>query len=121
MKELLKKIWNKGLPHIFAGSFLTKCISFFGSIVLVRALSKSDYGVLSYLENIYGYIWIFAGLGLSNAILRFVVLKDEKEYKRRYFEYAVKTALLFNVSKLIVLIKKEKKNQYNLLKPLEEK
>lgn len=102
MKELLKKIWNKGLPHIFAGSFLTKCISFFGSIVLVRALSKSDYGVLSYLENIYGYIWIFAGLGLSNAILRFVVLKDEKEYKRRYFEYAVKTALLFNV--LLILL-----------------
>ena len=102
MKEMLKKIWNKGLPHIFAGSFLTKCISFFGSIVLVRALSKSDYGVLSYLENIYGYIWIFAGLGLSNAILRFVVLKDEKEYKRRYFEYAVKTALLFNV--LLILL-----------------
>ena len=51
MKEMLKKIWNKGLPHIFAGSFLTKCISFFGSIVLVRALSKSDYGVLSYLSG----------------------------------------------------------------------
>ena len=102
MKEMLKKIWNKGLPHIFAGSFLTKCISFFGSIVLVRALSKSDYGVLSYLENIYGYIWIFAGLGLSNAILRFVVLKDEIEYKRRYFEYAVKTAMLFNV--LLILL-----------------
>ena len=102
MGNMLKKIWNKGLPHIFAGSFLTKCISFFGSIVLVRTLSKSDYGVLSYLENIYGYIWIFAGLGLSNAILRFVVLKDEKEYKQRYFEYAVKTAMMYNL--LLILL-----------------
>ena len=92
-----KYLWKKGLVHIFAGSFLTKCISFFGSIVLVRVLSKFEYGVLSYLENIYGYVWILAGLGLSNSILRFVVLKDKTEEKRNYFEYAVVKALHYNI------------------------
>lgn len=101
-KKMMTSIWKKGLPHIFAGSFLTKCISFFGSIVLVRTLSKTDYGVLSYLENIYGYVWILAGLGFSNAILRFVVLKDSTEEKKQYFQYAVSTALLFNL--LLVVI-----------------
>lgn len=101
-KRMMTNIWKKGLPHIFAGSFLTKCISFFGSIVLVRTLSKTDYGVLSYLENIYGYVWILAGLGFSNAILRFVVLKDSTEEKKQYFQYAVSTALLFNFLLIVI-------------------
>lgn len=101
-KQSLKTLWEKGLVHIFAGSFLTKCISFFGSIVLVHALSKFEYGVLGYLENIYGYIWIFAGLGLSNAILRFVVLGEGTEGKKAFFSYAVRTAFLCNVA-LVVL------------------
>lgn len=97
IKSKIGYFWEKGLLHIFAGSFLTKCISFFGSIVLVRVLSKFDYGVLSYLENIYGYVWIFAGLGLSNAILRFVVLQKEIEWKESYFIYSVKTAFVINL------------------------
>lgn len=102
VKKYIKLFWRKGLVHIFAGSFLTKCISFFGSIVLVRVLSKSDYGVLSYLENIYGYIWILAGMGLSNAILRYVVLSEDLRGKRSYFHYAVKTAFVFNIALLVL-------------------
>ena len=101
-KQSLKTLWEKGLVHIFAGSFLTKCISFFGSIVLVKALSKFEYGVLGYLENIYGYVWIFAGLGLSNAILRFCVLGESRDQKRAFFSYAVKTAFLCNIALVLI-------------------
>ena len=102
LKQYAALLWEKGLAHIFAGSFLTKFIAFFGSILLVRSLSKFDLGVLSYLENKYGYVWIFAGMGLSNAILRFVVLEDELAGKKRFFLYAIKTGLLFNLA-LVVL------------------
>ncbi len=95
-------MWEKGLAHIFAGSFLTKCISFFGSIVLIRTLSKFDYGVLSYLENIYSYVWVLAGMGLTNAILRFVVLRDELPEKHSIFFYAVKTGFIINLILIIL-------------------
>ena len=70
---LIKAVWEKGLFHILSGSFLTKIVGFFGSIFIVRVLSKQEYGILGYLENMYSYVFIIAGMGLSNAILRFVI------------------------------------------------
>ncbi len=102
IKERLKTYYEKGLIHVLTGSFLTKCISFFGSIVLVNALSKFEYGVLTYLENIYSYIWILAGMGMSNAILRFVVLKDTLPEKRNSFLYSVRKGFLFNLLLIIL-------------------
>lgn len=74
IKLFILNIWKKGLIHILTGTFLTKLVSFFGAIFLVRVLSKEDYGILGYLENIYSYVFILAGMGMSNAILRYVVL-----------------------------------------------
>lgn len=102
LKEKLNMLHEKGLLYIFAGSFLTKAISFFGSIFLIRALSKFDYGILSYLDNIYGYVWILAGMGMSNAILRYVVREETLDGKFGRFQYAVKYGFVWNVG-LIVL------------------
>lgn len=96
-KQTIKHFWEKGLVHIFAGSFLTKCIAFFGSIVLVNVLSKTDYGILSYYENFYGYVWVLAGMGMSNAILRFVVLQNDLKGKQDYFLYSVRRGFFFNL------------------------
>lgn len=93
----LRLIWTKGAVHIFAGSFLTKLVSFFGSIFLVRVLSKQDYGILGYLENIYGYIIVLAGVGLSNTILRYVVLGKTITEKYSYFIYASRSAFIYNI------------------------
>lgn len=41
--------------YVFAGSFLSKLAVFLGSIILVHVLSKADYGVLGYVENLYIY------------------------------------------------------------------
>ena len=92
----IRAAWNKGLFHIFAGTFCTKLITFFGSIVLVRVLSKQEYGVLGYLENIYSYLFVIAGMGLSNAILRYVVLGKTNQEKYNYFAYAYKHGILWN-------------------------
>lgn len=96
MIENIKMLWNKGAFHIFAGSFLTKFVAFFGSIFVVRVLSKEDYGILGYFENIYSYAFIFAGMGLSNAILRYVVLGNSIDKKFAFYKYMVKKSFVIN-------------------------
>lgn len=99
MKRLfgvIKKLWMKGAFHIFIGSFLTKFIAFFGSIFLVRVLSKNSYGLLGYVENIYGYIYLFAGLGLGNALLRYVILGENHDEKYSYYKYSIKKGTVYN-------------------------
>lgn len=87
---------EKGAIHILVGSFMQKFVAFFGSIFVVRILTKSEYGLLSYVENIYSYALIFAGLGLSNAMLRYIVLAKENE-KRAYYDYIVKQSMIRNI------------------------
>jgi len=100
----IKTIWKKGLIHILTGTFIIKLISFFGSIFLVRVLNKQDYGVLGYLENIYGYVFIFAGIGVSNAILRYVVLGKDRQEKYIFFSYAYKMGFFVNCILVIIAI-----------------
>ena len=91
MKKILpsiKNLYKTGAIHITVGSFLSKFVALFGSVFVVRILSKSEYGLLQYVENIYSYAVIFAGLGLPYSILRYVV-KAESEKKRTFMHYAV--------------------------------
>lgn len=90
-------VWRKGLVHILSGSFMTKLVSFFGSIFLVKVLSKEDYGILGYLDNLYGYVFVLAGMGVSNAVLRYVVLGKTPEEKYGYFRFAYRTGLIWNL------------------------
>ena len=90
-------IFKKGLIHILAGSFMTKLVAMFGSIFLVRVLSKEEYGILGYLDNIYGYILVLAGMGMANVILRYVVLGKTPEKKFGYFRYALRSAWIWNI------------------------
>lgn len=101
--NILKTIWSKGAIHIFIGSFLTKLVSFFGSIVLVRVVSKQDYGILGYLENIYGYVLFLAGMGMTNSIFRYVVLGKDISEKNSYFRYTCNYAFIWNLFLIIII------------------
>lgn len=51
----LASLKEKGAFAILAGSFLTKIAAFLGSLILVRIMPKSEFGVLGYMENLYTY------------------------------------------------------------------
>ena len=94
IKNYLLSIVNKGFIYVFVGQFLNKFVSFFGSIFLVRALTKAEYGILGYYENLFSYFFVFAGLGAMNATVRYVVLGKTSEEKHAYFKYIVCRALV---------------------------
>lgn len=100
--EYIRVLQEKGAIHILVGSFIQKFVAFFGSIFVVRTLSKPEYGLLSYVENIYSYALIFAGLGLSNAMLRYIVLARENE-KRAYYNYIIKHSVIRDIVIVMVI------------------
>ena len=103
IKKQIKKLYSTGALHITMGTFMTKFVAFFGSIVVVRLLTKEEYGLISYIENIYSYTLIFAGFGLSYAILRYLVLVDSEKGKKQYFNYITYQSIIRNVFLLIIL------------------
>ena len=96
INEKINFIKQKGAVHILVGSFSTKFVALFGSVFIVRLLTKEDYGLLGYIENIYSFVYIIGGLGLSNATIRYVVLGDKIEEKKSYYTYIRNRSFVYN-------------------------
>lgn len=101
--QKMKLLYEKGAFHIIGGTFATKFVAFFGSIFVVRLLSKEEYGILGYVENIYSYALIFAGFGISMVILRYVV-KAQPQKKWAYFNYTVCHSVTRNTLIIIAIV-----------------
>ncbi len=97
VKDRVSRLAETGAIHVVVGSFMTKFVSLFGSIFVVRLLSKQDYGILSYYENFIGYFSIFAGLGLASGVQRYLVLIDDYSGKKNCLLYAMKKGSIINL------------------------
>ncbi len=102
LRNTLLFLLNRGAFHVILGSYLTKFVSLFGSIFLVRILSKNEYGVLVYYENFIGYFVILMGFGSAYGVLRFMVLPDSFEEKKGIFKYAFNYGSLANLFLIFV-------------------
>lgn len=102
--EKVRKLYFTGALHITIGTFATKFVAFFGSIFVVRLMSKEDYGLLGYVENIYSYALVFAALGLSNALLRYLIIAEDANKKKSYFQFIIKNSVIRNAIILAIMI-----------------
>lgn len=104
IKKQYKNMYDKGAFHIFAGSFLIRFIAFFGSIFIVRVLTKQEYGTLGYVENLFSYIYLFAAMGLTYALFRYVVIAKSNKEKYSYYRYVLKKGAIFNIILIVAAI-----------------
>ena len=87
MKENINIIIKKGLFHIIGSNFCNKIIVFIANIVLVRILSKAEFGIFTSAFNVFSVIFLFSGLGINNGMLYFCSQKRNIENKREYYNY----------------------------------
>lgn len=100
--DLVKSVIKKGAHYVIIGSFVIKFVSFFGSVFLVRLLSKVDYGILSYYENIYGYFLLAAGFGLATGMIRYIVLAQTDSDKKKLYFYSLRRGEVYNFLLIVV-------------------
>lgn len=104
MKKTFEKIKNRitplisnGFLWIFGGNFAAQFFGFVSSVVVIRNLSKTEYGVYVDANNIYSYMAIFIGMGMISAILQFCSEDVSKERKTAIYQFAFSVGSLFNV------------------------
>lgn len=106
IKKELHKLKKTGFFSIFLSSILSKVIVFIGGVILVRILSKSDYGIYSYILNAISFLCIFNDFGASNAALQFLTeYSADKDKQKAVLKYSLKVGIrgaLF--SSILVLI-----------------
>ena len=100
----LKDLLKDGFFHILGSSFINKGIAFLSNILLVRVLSKSDYGVFTGAFNTFFIIYLFSGFGITSGVLFFCSKDIEREKKKPYYSYALWFGLISEILLSAILV-----------------
>jgi O-antigen/teichoic acid export membrane protein len=73
----------RGSSLLLLGRVLSVGVNFGTQVMIVRYLSKTDYGVFAYVLAIVGAGKSLAALGLDRAVSRFLPIYDEREQRGR--------------------------------------
>ena len=106
IKNNYKKLKKTGFFSIFLSTIFSKIIVFFGGIVVVRILSKNDYGMYAYVINCLAMMRLLNDFGASSAILQFSTENYQDNNKQlQYLKYGIRIGIYASiVSSLIILL-----------------
>lgn len=106
LKEIdIKKLRKTGFFSIFLSTVLSKILVFFGGIIVVKILSKTDYGIYGYILNIIAVLSIMGDFGATSVALQFILEKEgDQEYFSACFRYALKIGFLSSLFSFLLII-----------------
>lgn len=108
MEKILPKIktlFKTGFFHIFGSSVINKVIAFLSSVVLVRILTKTEYGVFTYAWNIYSIVLILNGMGIESGVLQISSEHSgDIEYTNRASNYGIRFGVKFDLILFVIIL-----------------
>jgi len=105
MINAVKKAFKTGFFHIFGSSVINKIVTFLSNIILVRILSKAEYGIFTYAWNIYSIIILLNGLGMEAGVLQMSSEKSgDESYLRKICSVGTRIGLMFDLVLAVVML-----------------
>lgn len=104
IKSNVTKLKNTGFNYIFLSSVANKMISLLSSVLLVRILTKADYGVFAYAYNIIGLFMLATGFGAASGVLQLCSEDRTKEEKIDIFRFGCKYGMGVNFIMGLVIL-----------------
>ena len=96
LTRLKNQLFATGFFHVFGSNVINQMVAFLSGILLVRILTKSEYGVYSYAYNIVSFFLIFNGLGVTSALLQTCSEERSQEAQKSFYGYANRIGIIFD-------------------------
>jgi len=95
----------RGSSLLLLGRFLALATHLCTQVLLVRALSKSDYGAFAYALSLISLGKSFAAFGLDKAITRFVpIYQEQQDYGRMFGTIVLMVSTVLSLGVAVVLV-----------------
>ncbi|MBP3673099.1 MAG: oligosaccharide flippase family protein [Oscillospiraceae bacterium] len=107
IKQILNKIRQyakEGLFHIFGSQVIAQVGGLISSIIVVRQLEKAAYGHYVSASNLYSYLAIFIGLGMSSAIMQYCSERVSENRKSAVYRYSFLVGSSGNILIAVVIL-----------------
>lgn len=96
--QTIENVLKKGLLTIFIATILEKLFAFIGNTVIVRLVSKAEYGIYAYANNQLRFFLLLTGFGAVSAIMQMCSESlDDPLHSEKIYSYGRKIGLRFNV------------------------
>lgn len=96
-QELFGKLFRTGFFSVFLSNIACKVLVFIGGTIVVRVLSKSEYGAYTYVMNCHGMVMILGDFGCSVAAMQFCCENHaDPERRKDFFSYGLSRGLAFS-------------------------
>ena len=99
-----KSLCKIGFLHVMIANCIEAGLSFIGTVLWVKILTKSEYGLYTYAWNIVSVILIFNGMGIESGTLQVASETKDELKKKQICEYGLKVGLIFDVILVCVII-----------------
>lgn len=103
IEQLKKLVWT-GFFSIVGANTLVKVITFCGGVVLVRVLSKSEYGIYSYVNNTIGFLILLGDMGTGLTTMQFSQEYYKSEKLKGFCAFGLKVTILFSIIPAICIL-----------------
>ena len=104
IKRIISKLGSTGFFHVFGTTAINKIIGFLSGIILVRLISKSEYGIFSYANNLLNFFMIACGLGAASGVLQMCSERREEETKKQLYAYASSSSFFINCILSVIIL-----------------
>lgn len=95
--QVKEKLFDTGFFHVFGSNIINQIIAFLSGIILVRILSKAEYGIYSYAYNIINFFLVFNGFGAASGLLQTCSEITDDSLRMKYYKLANRIAFLFDI------------------------
>ena len=89
MKNGIRNLYQKGFFHILTSNILNKIMTFCSGIFIVRFLTKNDFGIYSYVQNLLSFFLLLNGFGINGGFIQYGS-KGNKRVKEGLSIYCLK-------------------------------
>lgn len=100
--ELFEKLRKQSFISFMISSTISRAMSFLSVIFLAKFFSKTDYGILSYVDNLRSYFLLLNGMGMTNVVLRYCVQEKDQAKAKGYYLAAFKVGLIFDLVLILI-------------------
>ena len=102
-KQMIRSLIRTGFFHIFSSSVINKMLTFLSNIVVVRFVSKIDYGVFAYADNMISMILLASGMGMVSGTFQLCSEKKDNREKNEIFRYGTAVGIRINIVLCLVI------------------
>lgn len=94
-----------GFFYVFGSNVLNRAVAFLSNIILVRIITKTEYGIFAYAWNIYSLLFLFNGMGMDSGVLQLASERGSDEtYTGSVLGYGIQFGLIFNAFLALIIL-----------------